>query len=92
MSSFYLQFEHAPLPVSSDADEEIGGVLGMAKFIQHDEFKHMNVGFGLDEGLANPTEAFTVYNGERCPWCELHRILWSLFIDQSNSFYVISPH
>lgn len=92
MSSFYLQFEHAPLPVPSGADEEIGGVLGMAKFIQHDEFKHMNVGFGLDEGLANPTEAFTVYNGERCPWCELHRILWSLYIDQSNSFYIISPH
>lgn len=31
-------------------DEEIGGKLGMAKFVQHEEFKKLNVGFGLDEG------------------------------------------
>lgn len=31
-------------------DEEIGGKLGMAKFVQHEEFKNLNVGFGLDEG------------------------------------------
>ncbi|XP_056000915.1 aminoacylase-1-like isoform X2 [Ostrea edulis] len=49
-------------------DEEIGGKLGMAKFVQHEEFKKLNVGFALDEGLANPTEAFTVFNGERTVW------------------------
>lgn len=49
-------------------DEEIGGKLGMAKFVQHEEFKKLNVGFGLDEGLANPTDAFTVFYGERIPW------------------------
>ncbi len=32
------------------SDEEIGGVLGMRKFIEHSCFKDMNVGFGLDEG------------------------------------------
>lgn len=31
-------------------DEEIGGKLGMAKFVQHEEFKKLNVGFALDEG------------------------------------------
>ncbi|XP_056000913.1 aminoacylase-1-like isoform X2 [Ostrea edulis] len=49
-------------------DEEIGGKLGMAKFVQHEEFKKLNVGFALDEGLANPAEAFTVFNGERSGW------------------------
>ena len=32
-------------------DEEIGGVEGMKKFVQLDQFKAMNVGFALDEGI-----------------------------------------
>jgi len=28
----------------------------------------LNVGFALDEGLANPTDAFTVFYGERAVW------------------------
>jgi len=52
------------------SDEELGSHLGMEKFVEHEEFKHMNVGFGLDEGLANPTEAFTVFNGERSGFCK----------------------
>ena len=31
-------------------DEEIGGNLGMAKFLETEEFKKMNVGLALDEG------------------------------------------
>lgn len=31
-------------------DEEIGGTLGMAKFVQRDEFKEMNVACAIDEG------------------------------------------
>jgi len=31
-------------------DEEIGGALGMAKFVQRDEFKEMNVACAIDEG------------------------------------------
>ncbi|XP_060691770.1 aminoacylase-1-like [Hemiscyllium ocellatum] len=49
-------------------DEEIGGVNGMAKFVHCEEFQAMRVGFGLDEGLANPTDAFTVFYGERSVW------------------------
>ncbi|KAL7837052.1 hypothetical protein SRHO_G00267630 [Serrasalmus rhombeus] len=49
-------------------DEEVGGHKGMESFINHPEFKKLNVGFALDEGLANPTEAFTVFYGERNPW------------------------
>ncbi|CAE1320151.1 ACY1 [Acanthosepion pharaonis] len=49
-------------------DEEIGGVLGMKLFVETEEFKKMNLGFALDEGLANPTEHFTVFYGERSPW------------------------
>jgi len=40
----------------------------MEKFVDHEGFKGLNVGFALDEGLANPTDAFTVYYGERTPW------------------------
>lgn len=49
-------------------DEEIGGVDGMKKFVEMDDFKSLNVGFALDEGLANPTDAFTVFYGERSVW------------------------
>lgn len=49
-------------------DEEIGGALGMMKFVQTEEFKKMNVACAIDEGLANPTNAFTVFYGERAPW------------------------
>ena len=46
-------------------DEENGGVHGMGRFIESEIFEEMNIGFVLDEGLANPTEKFSVFNGER---------------------------
>ncbi|XP_041048619.1 aminoacylase-1B-like isoform X2 [Carcharodon carcharias] len=49
-------------------DEEIGGQTGMATFVKHEEFRALNIGFGLDEGLANPGDAFTVFYGERSVW------------------------
>ncbi|XP_056885973.1 aminoacylase-1A-like [Takifugu flavidus] len=49
-------------------DEEIGGQKGMETFVKHPEFNKLNIGFALDEGLANPGEAFTVFYGERNPW------------------------
>ena len=42
----------------------------MALFIKTERFKQMNVGFALDEGLANPTDAMTVFYGERSPHCK----------------------
>ncbi|EPQ17469.1 Aminoacylase-1 [Myotis brandtii] len=49
-------------------DEEIGGHKGMELFVQRPEFKALRAGFALDEGLANPTDAFTVFYSERSPW------------------------
>uniref|UniRef100_A0A8C5HZL5 N-acyl-aliphatic-L-amino acid amidohydrolase n=1 Tax=Gouania willdenowi TaxID=441366 RepID=A0A8C5HZL5_GOUWI len=49
-------------------DEEVGGHKGMETFVKHPEFQQLNIGFALDEGLANPGEAFTVFYGERNPW------------------------
>ncbi|CAG8593399.1 4524_t:CDS:2 [Ambispora leptoticha] len=49
-------------------DEEIGGVDGMAKFVKSQDFRDLNVGFALDEGLANPSDALKVFYGERAPW------------------------
>ena len=52
----------------------------MAKFVQSDEFKKLNVGFALDEGLANETDKFTVFYGERAVW-------WLRIIRLSNFAY-----
>lgn len=49
-------------------DEEVGGELGMKPFVESNEFKAMNVGFSLDEGIASPTEVFSVFYAERSIW------------------------
>ena len=49
-------------------DEEVGGDKGMVLFVKTEDFKMLNVGFALDEGLANPTSSYTVFYGERSPW------------------------
>ncbi|XP_010588065.1 aminoacylase-1 isoform X1 [Loxodonta africana] len=49
-------------------DEEVGGHRGMELFVQRPEFRALKAGFALDEGLANPTDAFTVFYSERSPW------------------------
>lgn len=40
----------------------------MKKFVNTNEFKALNVGFALDEGMANPDEKFILFNGERSIW------------------------
>lgn len=54
-------------------DEELGGSLGMMGFSTSDEFKALNVGFSLDEGIASPTDVFDVFYAERCIWQVQHR-------------------
>lgn len=49
-------------------DEEIGGKDGMQLFVKSPQFKSLNAGFALDEGLANENDAFKIYYGERSPW------------------------
>ncbi|KAF4317810.1 hypothetical protein JM18_005496 [Phytophthora kernoviae] len=50
-------------------DEEIGGTDGMEAFLVSEQYKSIQpVAFALDEGLANPNDAFTVFYGERVPW------------------------
>ena len=50
-------------------DEEVGGVKGMKSFMETELFKTLNIGFVLDEGLANPINKYSVFYGERTPWC-----------------------
>lgn len=49
-------------------DEERGGYLGMAKFIETDAFQNLNIGFAFDEGIASPTETYSMFYGERTVW------------------------
>ncbi|XP_030463925.1 uncharacterized protein LOC115683531 [Syzygium oleosum] len=49
-------------------DEEIGGHVGAAKLAESDEFRDMNVGIVLDEGLASPTEYYRAFYGQRGRW------------------------
>lgn len=55
--------------VSFVPDEEIGGVDGVGRLVDWVGFEEeMNVGFVLDEGLANEGEEFRLFYGERSPW------------------------
>ncbi|XP_059619088.1 aminoacylase-1-like [Phlebotomus argentipes] len=49
-------------------DEEVGGQLGMAKFVHTEDFRALKVGFSLDEGIASPTDTFPVFYAERPTW------------------------
>ena len=46
-------------------DEETGGEKGMGLFAATELLKSWHVGFIMDEGLANPSDTFLVFNGER---------------------------
>ena len=55
------------------ADEEVGGHDGMGKYVLSEEFKKLNIGVALDEGLATPTDIIPVYYGERNVfWVKFH--------------------
>jgi len=54
--------------VSFVPDEETGGVAGMQQFVKTNDFQNLNVGFALDEGMANPGEEYVLFYGERCIW------------------------
>lgn len=49
-------------------DEEMGGSLGLGSFVQSADFRELNIGYALDEGMASPTNEITVINDERCTW------------------------
>lgn len=49
-------------------DEEIGGVDGMETFVHTDDFRSLNIGFSLDEGMASPTQDYVLFYGERNIW------------------------
>ncbi|KAH8419378.1 hypothetical protein KR222_010034 [Zaprionus bogoriensis] len=54
--------------ISFVPDEEMGGRRGMRPFVETADFRALNVGFGLDEGLASPTAEFPVFYAERSVW------------------------
>lgn len=54
--------------ISFVPDEEIGGELGMKDFVCTKDFKELNIGFSLDEGVASPEEYFYMFYGERAIW------------------------
>lgn len=49
-------------------DEEIGGVDGLKQFVHTQEFRDLNVGFALDEGMASTEDHFILFPGERSIW------------------------
>lgn len=48
-------------------DEEIGGPRGMQEFVRCSEFRELNIGVALDEGLAHDENTWVVHYGERSP-------------------------
>lgn len=54
--------------ISFVPDEEIGGVLGMKDFVHTEDFRSLNVGFALDEGVACPQDHYYMFYGERSIW------------------------
>lgn len=55
------------------SDEEVGSFQGMKPFVQSSEFRALNIGFALDEGIASATEEFSVFFAERTVWSKYNR-------------------
>lgn len=53
---------------SKTTDEEISGPIGLKMFVKTNDFKALNIGFSLDEGIASPTDDFPVFYAERAIW------------------------
>uniref|UniRef100_A0A2A4K8E3 N-acyl-aliphatic-L-amino acid amidohydrolase n=1 Tax=Heliothis virescens TaxID=7102 RepID=A0A2A4K8E3_HELVI len=49
-------------------DEESGGYHGLKAFVKTDEFKALNVGFALDEGLPSSDDSLVATYVDRRPW------------------------
>ena len=56
------------LHLAFQPDEEMGGLMGMAKWVKSPEFAALNVGFALDEGIASESDDVTLFWGERTVW------------------------
>lgn len=54
--------------LSFGCEEEVGGIEGMKDFVKTEDFKKLNVGFSLDEGIASPDETFPLFYAERTVW------------------------
>ncbi|KAJ3156255.1 adenylate cyclase [Geranomyces michiganensis] len=62
------QKPHRTLHVFFTPEEEVAGIDGMKLLVHCDEFKKLNIGFALDEGLACPESHYKLFYGERAPW------------------------
>lgn len=51
--------------VSFVPEEEVGGFKGMARFVKTTEFKNLNIGFSMDEGIPSQDDSFNLFYGER---------------------------
>lgn len=49
-------------------DEETGGVHGSEALYNSSEFQLLNLGFALDEGIADPGNVFSIFYAERAVW------------------------
>ncbi|ORX96536.1 protein C06A6.4, isoform a [Basidiobolus meristosporus CBS 931.73] len=59
-------------------DEEVGGAKGWEQFSKTQEYRDLNIGLFLDEGLPNPDGTLRVFHGERAPW-------WVRFTFEGNT-------
>jgi aminoacylase len=58
----------AHAPCLTGVDEEVGGVGGMMQLVKDKaRLAALNAAIALDEGIANPTDGYRVFYGERVP-------------------------
>ena len=58
----------------------------MKDFVLTEEFKKLNIGFALDEGMASPDEQFALFNGERTIWRKYFNFLILIMIYLYNYY------
>ncbi|KAK5645353.1 hypothetical protein RI129_006653 [Pyrocoelia pectoralis] len=49
-------------------DEEVGGINGAKQYVETKNFKKLNIGFALDEGIGGKGDTLIVFYGEKRGW------------------------
>lgn len=65
-------------------DEEIGGDTTMEQFLKSQDFRDLNVGFALDEGMATTDDKFIAFYAERSIW---RKFLMQTFIEKITKVF-----
>lgn len=64
----------------------------MKKFVHMNEFRNLNIGFALDEGMASPNDEYALFYAERCIWRKFLLKIIFVFVTFMKCYTPTAPY